>query len=186
MARFSDLRAPYPISMEGHYMFNRSTFAACLALVASFTLGGFASSAVAAVKPDARAAAAIGTLSAPHETRSALGIQVAQRARARGPRARQRIRRNGRINRRINRQARNQARRERRRERRRDRRRNRAIGIGAAVIGGLIINEALRNNRGRSNSAIARCEDDYRSFRRSDGTFQPFGGGPRRLCPYLR
>lgn len=29
-----------------------------------------------------------------------------------------------------------------------------------------------------------RCETDYSSFQ-DDGTYQPHGGGPRRLCPYL-
>jgi hypothetical protein len=33
---------------------------------------------------------------------------------------------------------------------------------------------------------VAACEKRYSSFRRSDGTFQPFGGGPRLRCPLLR
>jgi len=33
---------------------------------------------------------------------------------------------------------------------------------------------------------IAACERRYSSFRRSDGTYQPFGGGPRQRCPMLR
>jgi BA14K-like protein len=33
---------------------------------------------------------------------------------------------------------------------------------------------------------IAACERRYSSFRRSDGTYQPFGGGPRLRCPLLR
>jgi BA14K-like protein len=33
---------------------------------------------------------------------------------------------------------------------------------------------------------IAACERRYSSFRRNDGTYQPFGGGPRQRCPLLR
>lgn len=33
---------------------------------------------------------------------------------------------------------------------------------------------------------IAACERRYSSFRRTDGTYQPFGGGPRQRCPLLR
>ena len=33
---------------------------------------------------------------------------------------------------------------------------------------------------------IAACERRYSSFRRSDGTYQPFGGGARLRCPLLR
>lgn len=33
---------------------------------------------------------------------------------------------------------------------------------------------------------LAACERRYSSFRRSDGTYQPFGGGPRQRCPQLR
>jgi hypothetical protein len=34
--------------------------------------------------------------------------------------------------------------------------------------------------------SLATCERRYSSFRRSDGTYQPFGGGPRQRCPMLR
>jgi hypothetical protein len=34
--------------------------------------------------------------------------------------------------------------------------------------------------------SLAACERRYSSFRRSDGTYQPFGGGPRQRCPVLR
>jgi BA14K-like protein len=33
---------------------------------------------------------------------------------------------------------------------------------------------------------LVACERRYSSFRRSDGTYQPFGGGPRQRCPLLR
>jgi BA14K-like protein len=33
---------------------------------------------------------------------------------------------------------------------------------------------------------IAACERRYSSFRRNDGTYQPYGGGPRQRCPLLR
>lgn len=33
---------------------------------------------------------------------------------------------------------------------------------------------------------IAACERRYSSFRRSDGTYQPYGGGARQRCPLLR
>jgi hypothetical protein len=33
---------------------------------------------------------------------------------------------------------------------------------------------------------LAACERRYSSFRRSDGSYQPFGGGPRQRCPLLR
>ena len=32
---------------------------------------------------------------------------------------------------------------------------------------------------------LARCERRYSSFRRSDGTYQPYGGGRRQRCPLL-
>jgi hypothetical protein len=59
------------------------------------------------------------------------------------------------------------------------------ISPGAAaaiIIGGILINEAFRAKR---RSDFYRCDEDYLTFRWSDGTFQPYGGGPRRLCPYL-
>lgn len=39
---------------------------------------------------------------------------------------------------------------------------------------------------GSLDSAVAQCERRYSSFRRSDGTYQPFGSGTRRPCPLLR
>ncbi|MGI9422735.1 MAG: BA14K family protein [Hyphomicrobiaceae bacterium] len=54
-------------------------------------------------------------------------------------------------------------------------------GIAAIIIGGAI--EASRRNY-RDRWEL--CDEEFRSFRWSDGTYQPYGGGPRRLCPYLR
>jgi hypothetical protein len=34
--------------------------------------------------------------------------------------------------------------------------------------------------------AVARCASRYRSFDARTGTYNPGGGQPRRLCPYLR
>jgi BA14K-like protein len=39
---------------------------------------------------------------------------------------------------------------------------------------------------GASAGESAECERRYSSFRRSDGTYQPYGGGPRARCPFLR
>jgi hypothetical protein len=40
--------------------------------------------------------------------------------------------------------------------------------------------------RGKPDDAAAgQCEKRYSSFRRSDGTYQPFDGGPRKRCPLL-
>jgi hypothetical protein len=36
------------------------------------------------------------------------------------------------------------------------------------------------------HAGIAACEKRYSSFRRSDGTYQPYGGGARQRCPLLR
>ncbi len=38
---------------------------------------------------------------------------------------------------------------------------------------------------GGDDAAYERCARAYRSFRYEDGTFQPYGDQPRRLCPYL-
>jgi hypothetical protein len=37
-----------------------------------------------------------------------------------------------------------------------------------------------------ADPGVAECERRYSSFRRSDGTYQPFGGGARTRCPHLR
>lgn len=88
-------------------------------------------------------------------------------------------------------------------------------GRNAAIVGGIIAgavgvaiiaNEAAkaeerrarnrRRNRNRryeqnhrpqpaQGGGYERCAYKFRSFRYSDGTYQPYGGGPRELCPYL-
>jgi hypothetical protein len=37
-----------------------------------------------------------------------------------------------------------------------------------------------------TDDTAGQCERRYSSFRRSDGTYQPFDGGPRKRCPLLR
>lgn len=73
-----------------------------------------------------------------------------------------------------------------------------AAGIVAGAIGAAIIaSEAAKAERRRERrrnrrrhrpvnmSPEERCADNFRSFRYYDGTYQPYGGGPRELCPYL-
>lgn len=54
-------------------------------------------------------------------------------------------------------------------------------GTAALIIGG-----SIAASQSRYNDRWERCADRFRSFRWSDGTYQPYGGVPRRLCPYLR
>ena len=35
-------------------------------------------------------------------------------------------------------------------------------------------------------ASVAECKSRYASFRRSDGTYQPFGRSSRQVCPFLR
>lgn len=35
-------------------------------------------------------------------------------------------------------------------------------------------------------AGVAECESRYSSFRRSDGTYQPYGRSTRQVCPFLR
>jgi hypothetical protein len=37
-----------------------------------------------------------------------------------------------------------------------------------------------------ADDTVGQCERRYSSFRPSDGTYQPFDGGPRKRCPLLR
>ena len=46
--------------------------------------------------------------------------------------------------------------------------------------------QAAQDRDGASDNATELCERRYSSFRRSDGTYQPFDGGPRKRCPLLR
>jgi len=55
-----------------------------------------------------------------------------------------------------------------------------AGAIAGAIIGGTIV-ASQRDHR----DAWERCDETYRSFRWSDGTYQPYGDEPRRVCPYL-
>ena len=77
-------------------------------------------------------------------------------------------------------------------------RRNRRGAVVGGVIGGLALGAIIANSRRgyaeprrvyRSRFTPAHhgwCSNRYRSYRSSDGTFQPYSGG-RRLCvsPYL-
>lgn len=63
--------------------------------------------------------------------------------------------------------------------------RNIGIGIGAAVIGGIILNEAARaEHQSSSGDAWERCASTYRSFEPSTGMYTGYDG-VRRTCPYL-
>ncbi len=71
------------------------------------------------------------------------------------------------------------------------------VGAGTAII----LNEAAKAEERRerrrrrrereyrpeptSADPYERCAYRFRSFRYSDGTYQPYGGGPREVCPYL-
>jgi hypothetical protein len=46
-------------------------------------------------------------------------------------------------------------------------------------------NDRADGRRG-SEAAMIACERRYSSFRRSDGTYQPYGRGSREVCPLLR
>jgi BA14K-like protein len=76
--------------------------------------------------------------------------------------------------------------------------RNIALGVGAAVIGGIILSESARAERRRSRGVVVvdepyeddddrrqRCADRYRSFDWDDGTIVT-RDGDRVVCPYLR
>lgn len=58
-----------------------------------------------------------------------------------------------------------------------------AIGAGIAA---LIIGGAIASSKERHRDRWERCDDDFRTFRWSDGTYIPYAGSPRVLCPYLR
>lgn len=59
-------------------------------------------------------------------------------------------------------------------------------GAIAAGVAGLIIGGAIAASRRDYRSRWEQCDDRYRTFRWSDGTYIPYAGSPRVLCPYLR
>jgi predicted cobalt transporter CbtA len=74
--------------------------------------------------------------------------------------------------------------------------RNVAIGVGAAIIGGVLLSEAARAENRRRGVVVVeeyeddddrrqRCADRYRSFDWDDGTYAN-RDGDRVVCPYLR
>jgi hypothetical protein len=61
-----------------------------------------------------------------------------------------------------------------------------ALGLGAAIIGGIILSEAARADHQRSNSGDwERCAQSYRSFEPNTGMYTGYDG-VRHTCPYLR
>jgi hypothetical protein len=58
-----------------------------------------------------------------------------------------------------------------------------ALGIGSAIVGGMIANQGSRQYM-HASSAWDRCAERFRSLR-SDGTYTTYDGR-RVLCPYLR
>lgn len=61
--------------------------------------------------------------------------------------------------------------------------------IGPAIVAGtaaLIIGGSVSSSQARYGDRWERCAARFRSFRWSDGTYQPYGDRPRVLCPYLR
>jgi BA14K-like protein len=59
------------------------------------------------------------------------------------------------------------------------------IGIGAAIIGGIILNEAARaEHRSSNGDQWERCAETYRSFEPSTGMYTGYDG-ERHTCPYL-
>lgn len=65
------------------------------------------------------------------------------------------------------------------------RRRHHGVGV-AAGIAGLLIGGAIVASQRDYGSRWEACDRRYRTFRWSDGTYIPYAGGPRELCPYLR
>lgn len=64
----------------------------------------------------------------------------------------------------------------------------RRYGYGPAIVGGIasaIIGGSIVASQRSHGDAWQRCDARYKSFRWSDGTFQPYGDEPRQLCPYL-
>jgi len=57
--------------------------------------------------------------------------------------------------------------------------------IGPAIAS-IIIGGAIASSKRDYRDRWERCDDRYKTFRWSDGTYIPYVGSPRRLCPYLR
>jgi BA14K-like protein len=63
--------------------------------------------------------------------------------------------------------------------------RDAGIGIGALIIGGIILSEAARaQHRSDNGDDWQRCADTFRSFEPSTGMYTGYDG-IRRTCPYL-
>ncbi len=63
---------------------------------------------------------------------------------------------------------------------------NIALGIGAAIIGGIVLSEAARaNHRNSHGGQWSRCAQTYRSFESDTGMYTGYDG-VRRTCPYLQ
>ena len=61
-----------------------------------------------------------------------------------------------------------------------------AIGIGALIIGGIVLSEAARaEHRQHHRGDWERCADRYRSFESDTGMFTGYDG-ERHVCPYLK
>jgi hypothetical protein len=52
-----------------------------------------------------------------------------------------------------------------------------SVGLPSTVV---------NEDGGAKSAGAAECERRYSSYRPSDGTYQPYGGGPRMRCPHLR
>ena len=65
-------------------------------------------------------------------------------------------------------------------------RRYRNHGLGIAGAAAAIIGGAIANSRRSHAGRWERCDERYRTFRWSDGTYIPYVGSSRVLCPYLR
>ena len=64
--------------------------------------------------------------------------------------------------------------------------RNAGVGIGAAIIGGIILSEAARaKHRSSHGDDWERCSQTYRSFEPETGLYTGYDG-ERHTCPYLR
>lgn len=63
---------------------------------------------------------------------------------------------------------------------------NIALGISAAIIGGIVLSEAARaEHRSSHGGDWDRCTQAYRSFEPGTGLYTGYDG-VRRTCPYLR